>query len=192
MTTPDEAYLESLFTKYGTDKGFWGYTPYYAGIIGLARHHVRRVLEIGICGHRDIPNNVVGASLFVWRDFFPNAEIVGIDNDPRFIFNDQERITTKFCNAYSRGSLHGALVEAGGQPFDVIIDDAVHDPDPQVQLMNQLVNWLIPGGKYYMEDVCPYKLPGNNIDLMFDKIEGFSSVAAFAGVKPECLIVGVK
>ena len=69
------SYLESLFVKYGTDKGNlggngWNYTPYYEEAMAKQRLRVKRVLEIGICGFRNIPGNVVGASLFVWRDFF--------------------------------------------------------------------------------------------------------------------------
>lgn len=185
--------LGELFVKYGTDKGIWGYTPYYEQCLERSRFHVRRVLEIGICGHRDIPNNVVGASLFVWRDFFPNAEIFGIDNDGTFIFNDQRHIRTALCDAYSQEALHRTLVEFGGEPFDLIIDDAVHDPVPQIQLANQLVNWLIPGGFYFMEDVCPYKMPNGSLDHgMFDHLRGFDSVVACGTVKPECLVVGMK
>jgi hypothetical protein len=196
MTTQYEELLESLFVKYGTDKGHlggsgWGYTPYYAQITGPKRFNVRRVLEIGICGHRDIPNNVVGASLFVWRDFFPNAQIFGVDNDQRFIFHDQPRITTQLCNAYNQRSVHDCLVSFGGEPFDLIIDDAVHDPEPQIQLMNQLGNWLIPGGDYFMEDVCPYKAGGSCAEMM-DKIEGYSQVVTFATPKPEYLLTAIK
>ena len=190
--THDEQLLHDLFIKYGTDKGIWGYTQYYAGVIGLARHHVRRVLEIGICGHRDIPNNVVGASLFVWRDYFPNAEIFGVDIDPSFIFNDQHRIHTRLCNAYHPPGIHGCLVDMGGQPFDVIIDDAVHDPEPQIRLANQLSEWLIPGGNYYMEDVCPYKMPNGIEKDMFDHLTGFSSVCSLSTPKPEVLVLGIK
>src|SRR5262249_3894322 len=56
--------LCDLCVKYGTDKVTWGYTPHYFERFADKRDKVRRVLEIGICGYRDIPNNVVGASLF--------------------------------------------------------------------------------------------------------------------------------
>jgi hypothetical protein len=168
--------------------------------MGPARFHVRRVLEVGICGHRDIPNNVVGASLFVWREFFPNAQIFGIDNDAQFIFNDQDRIHTAWVDAYKPDELHAALVDfshnhragADGR-FDVIIDDAVHDPDPQIQLMNQLGEWMLPGGHYFMEDVCPYKLPGGDMKVMVDQIEGYRGVqVGMTLAKPEKLVIGVK
>ena len=67
--------LEALFTKYGTDKGIWGYTPVYEQYLEHKRLGTGTVLEIGICGFRDIPNNVVGASLRAWRDYFPGAQV---------------------------------------------------------------------------------------------------------------------
>lgn len=186
------SYLESLFTKYGTDKGIWGYTEYYDRLMGPRRFDVKRVLEIGICGYRDIPGNVVGASLFCWRDFFPNAEIYGIDNDSRFIFNDQQRIHTAQCDAYDPDALHAALVQFGGQPFDMIVDDAVHDPSPQIALMNCLQPWLVDGGRYFMEDTGPYKM-ANGIEAdMFDYIRGYRAIVAGATPKPEVLVIGVK
>lgn len=191
-----EKLLGDLFVKYGTDKGIWGYTPYYAALMGPARFHVRRVLEVGICGHRDIPNNVVGASLFVWREFFPNAQIFGIDNDSRFIFNDQDRISTALVDAYDPDALHKVLtgfVGFGDGKFDTIIDDAVHDPQPQIDLMNQLGEWMLPGGHYFMEDVCPYKLPDGDMRSMIDRIDGFRGVQVGMTLeKPEKLVIGVK
>jgi hypothetical protein len=194
----DENLLAELFTKYGTDKGIWGYAPFYAALMGPARFHVRRVLEVGICGYRDIPNNVVGASLFVWRDFFPNATVYGVDIDGRFIFNNQERIRTAQVDAYDPDALHNVLVHFARPGvldgrFDMIVDDAVHDPAPQIQLMNQLGNWMLPGGHYFMEDVGPYKLPNEDLFGITSKIDGFTGVSVGAlPEKPEALIIGVK
>lgn len=159
------SYLESLFTKYGTDKGIWGYTPYYEEALGKQRLRVQRVLEIGICGHRDIPNNVVGASLFVWRDYFPEALITGLDNDSRFIFHDQDRIGTHLIDAYdglAMGKLFIPKFEAGVR-FDFICDDAVHDPDPQMHLFRTLWPMVAPGGVYAIEEACPYKVPDGDL-----------------------------
>lgn len=161
-------YLEHLFTQYGTDKGIWGYTPAYEKYLESLRFEVLNVLEIGICGYRDIPNNVVGASLFAWRDYFPNARIFGIDNDSRFIFNDQDRIRTICCDAYNSAQLHAAVEHLGyvGDGFDLIVDDAVHDPFPQLALAGDLAPYLSPGGIYAIEDVCPYKVPGGTLEPM--------------------------
>lgn len=157
--------LEELFTYFGTDKGIWGYTPAYEHYLLERRdgpRAVKNVLEIGICGFRDIPNNVVGASLFAWREYFPQAEIYGIDNDPRFVFNDQWRIHTALADAYDGHALRNALQLFGAPQFDFICDDAVHDPGPQAALCAMLWDQLAPGGVYAIEEVCPYKLVGGD------------------------------
>jgi SAM-dependent methyltransferase len=158
--------LEALFTKYGTDKGIWGYTPAYEHHLEDRRPIIRAVLEIGICGHRDIPNNVIGASLFAWRDYFPNALIYGIDNDSKWIFNDQKRIHTDLCDAYDREALQRTIAIAEPMPgkgFDFICDDAVHDPLNQMFLVRELWRYLAPGGVYAIEEACPYKVPNGNL-----------------------------
>lgn len=158
--------LEALFTKYGTDKGIWGYTPAYEK--HLDRERVKNVLEIGICGFRDIPNNIVGASLFAWRDYLPHAEVYGLDIDAWFIFNNQERIRTALCDAYSEVSLAAAMNEFKWPKFDFICDDAVHDPLPQIHLCRLLWPMLERGGVYAIEEACPYKCPGGALKPMVD------------------------
>lgn len=162
--------LENLFTKYGTDKGIWGYTPAYETHLGPIRNTALNVLEIGICGYRDIPNNVVGASLFAWRDYFPNASVYGLDNDGRFIFNNQQRIHTALCDAYDELQLAQAMSKFHWQRFDFICDDAVHDPAWQLHLCRLLWPMLNRGGVYAIEESCPYKCPSNNLKPMCDML----------------------
>jgi hypothetical protein len=187
--------LNELMTKYGTDKNIWGYHPYYAEALEHRRHQVKKVLEIGICGHRDIPNNVVGASLFVWKDYFPNATIYGVDNDARFIFNDQARIHTALCDAYDTMAMDQVMVDwvrDAHDGFDVIIDDAVHDPGPQIALMNHLGRYLRPGGLYFVEEACPYKMPMPTSIYFSQHVRGFKAVTSCVTPKPEELLIGIK
>jgi len=189
-------YLESLFTRFGTDKGTWGYTAYYATAMEARRFDVKAVLEVGICGYRDIPNNVVGASLFVWREYFPNAEIYGIDNDSRFIFNDQPRIHTALADAYDVASLSMALIDFNvGRPFDMIVDDAVHDPEPQLHLANMLTPALAKGGRYFIEEACPYKLNEPYENWLSHRINlagEITGIHACVTPKPEELMILIK
>jgi hypothetical protein len=188
------SYLESLFTKYGTDKGIWGYTPYYEEAMEARRFEVKNVLEIGICGYRDIPNNVVGASLFVWRDYFPNAIIHGVDNDGKFIFHDQDRIRTALCDAYAPNTLFEVLSN-WKVDFDMIVDDAVHDPEPQAHLLNVLSPWLVKGGRYFVEEACPYKVEGGRIaDFYIQRLPpaAFKALHTCVTHKPEELVIGIK
>jgi SAM-dependent methyltransferase len=172
--------LDELFTRYGTDKGkdYWNYTPAYEKYLEPRRRDVTRVLEVGICGYRTLPNNVVGASLFAWRDYFPNADIYGIDNDGRFIFNDKPRIHTALCDAYNVVQLSRSLAQFGGT-FDFIVDDALHDPISQTQLLNDLWPLLRPDGVYAMEDVYPPHLPDNDLDRMICHFPVGATIEAF-------------
>lgn len=178
--------LEELFKKYGTDKGIWGYTPHYMRVLEPMRHKVKRVLEIGICGNRDIPNNVTGASLFAWRDFFPNAEIVGVDNEKAWMVNT-DRIQSYCINAYDREAMTNVARATG--PFDFICDDAVHDPIPQIDLLKTLLPFLTEDGWYSIEDVCPYKLPEGKMVHMINQFPGDLRVEVNKTHKPEVLVL---
>lgn len=182
--------LEDLFTKYGTDKGIWGYTEAYEE--HLDREHIKKVLEIGICGFRDIPNNVVGASLFAWRDYLPHAEVYGVDNDSRFIFNDQDRIYTACCDAYDPNALMRSLIDMSPAGFDFICDDAVHDPLPQINLCMTLWPALNSGGVYAIEEACPYKCMNGDIrHIVAPLITAFPEmlVTAYQTHKDERLLI---
>lgn len=162
--------LCNLCIQYGTDKGpremnGWGYSPIYFEAFKEWRHSVKKVLEIGVCGNRDIPNNRTGASLFVWRDFFPEADVYGLDNDARWMVGGEPRITTFCLDAYKHEDLMKAMDEIGPD-IDFICDDAVHDPIPQIALLNDLWGFLRHGGIYAIEDVCPYKLPHGDLKHM--------------------------
>ncbi len=180
--------LRDLMVKYGTDKHIWGYDPVYTSYLEARRYEVRCVLEIGICGNRDIPNNIVGASLHVWRDFFPNAYIFGIDNDPRWMVN-LDRIRSFCIDAYNSSALHDALSQTPGG-FDFICDDAVHDPLPQVALAADLEPYLRDRGVYAIEDVCPYKLVDGNMTQMLRFIPKRLTTHVYETGKPERLIIG--
>lgn len=189
--------LEALFTKYGTDKGIWGYTPAYEKHLEDRRPIVRAVLEIGICGFRDIPNNVVGASLFAWKDYFPNAEIYGLDNDGRFIFNDQHRIHTEQCDAYDVDCLLRAVDTFEAPPFNFICDDAVHDPINQMFLVRHLWKYLGSGGVYAIEEACPYKVPDGDlfkhvISPLMSENEDMDGAVIYQTHKDERLVVLTK
>lgn len=66
----DQEYLEKLAIKYGTDKrenGGHGYMKYFAKHLP---ENPKRILEIGCLG---------GASLRMWRELYPKAEIHSLD-----------------------------------------------------------------------------------------------------------------
>jgi hypothetical protein len=136
--------LCELALKYGTDKYPW-YTPFYDSLLRDRRDSVRRVLEIGIGtieAMSHVPDYKPGASLRMWRDYFPNAEIQGIDVDERVLFSE-DRITTGLSVA----------IEDNTSPFDLIVDDASHLERHQIHSVNSFIPFVQPDGFYIIEDV---------------------------------------
>lgn len=154
--------LCKLAFKYGTDKSpliHHSYTPFYYELLKHKRYSIKKVLEIGIGNVRFqkqfIPHCVTGASLFMWQDFFPNAQIYGADNDPETMFTDN-RIKTFLCDETKKEDIE-RLIEQTGSDIDLFIDDGLHASLDQFNLCATLLPLLKKGVIYIIEDV---RLPG--------------------------------
>ena len=149
--------LCQLATKYGTDKAEL-YTPVYDLLLSGRRQQVQTVLEIGIGtveAMKHVPGYQPGASLRMWREYFPNALVWGADIFPS---DDVGALQLDQGNA-------AQLVQVGEKygPFDLIIDDGSHDPHHQVLGLQTLSPYLTEDGLYIIEDV-------NNFDELVQKI----------------------
>lgn len=116
--------LSKFALRYMTDKApyegssgvYHFYTVRYHEILSPIRERVERVLEIGI-QH--------GASLKMWRDYFPNAVIHGVDiEDCRLAVAAEPRIVAHVGDV-GQPSVLVDLVVLG--PFDLVVDDGSHD-----------------------------------------------------------------
>ncbi len=184
--------LCDLAKKYGTDKGHrddngWGYTPFYYEAFKNRRYRVKRVFELGICGFRDIPNNTVGASLKMWAEFFPTAQVIGVDRDSKFMLNTG-RIWSFIADETQPDTMIGPLL-AGGGKYDLIVDDAIHDPHEQIVALRTMLPYLAEDGVYAMEDVCPGKLPHSDLHALFDMMPDGIKVETIETHKPERLLL---
>ena len=136
--------LTELAIKYGSDK--WGkhsYTPYYYELFKNSREKVRKVVEIGI-GE--------GAGLMMWRDFFPNAKIYGIDNKGSLLLR-RNRIESFLCDQTNKQGLL-EIIDKIGSDIDVVIDDGSHIPYEQVFTCQTLMPHLDKNVTYVIEDVA--------------------------------------
>lgn len=134
-----------IFYGYDTDKGgnhgCHSYEPTYQRLFENRRHDVKAVLELGIFR---------GGSLRAWRDYFPNAEIVGYDIDNGSMISGEERITTVLGDVRSEEGLR----DIGSRYlYDIIIDDASHRPIDQFLALKILWPHLVSGGIYVIEDL---------------------------------------
>lgn len=144
--------LSLLAEHYGSDK-LGHYTPFYDLVLNSRRHRVGSVLEIGI--HK-------GASLRMWRTYFPFAMVYGIDILPETMF-EEDRIKTFTLNQANVRELISLAEKIG--PFDVIVDDGSHHIDHQVGTMKTLMPYLRQHGVYIIEDVNLPVMVSDRIEL---------------------------
>lgn len=150
--------LKSLAEKYCCDKLYsHSYIPFYERL--FAGRAVKRLLEIGI-GYEDlmtpfVPRYVHGASLRMWEEYFPDAEIYACDIRPDTLINEG-RIHSMVCDQSNGNSLATMVFEYTSgllEGFDVIIDDGSHVTEHQIFTAQCLLLRLNPGGVYIIEDV---------------------------------------
>ena len=134
--------IGELFTRHGSDKDtYHSYGPVYEGLFRPIRDKVKDLLEIGVCG---------GGSLRAWAEYFPAANIVGLDNNPAALLNGVERIVSHAADATNSGELEKVLA---GSSFDIIVDDGSHWEGHQRESWNLLYWRVRPGGYYVVEDI---------------------------------------
>ena len=163
--------MHNLANKFGTDKGgdsssninkrkqgLSNYTPLYERLFSRDRLEYKLIFEVGIGSNNiDVPSNMgkngfPGASLFMWQEYFPNAEIYGADIDKRILFN-QDRIKTFHVDQYSNESIQKMWKDIKKDNFDVIIDDGIHSFDGNINFFENSINFLKRGGLYIIEDI---------------------------------------
>ncbi len=172
--------LDDIACRHRTDKCSLGhnYTPYYAKWFEPVRGLPLKILEIGIG---------MGASLRTWQEYFPNAEITGIDIHPdRRRFADR-RIRICIGDQTDENFLRSVVEEAGGA-FDIIIDDGGHFMNQQIISFNVLFPYVKPGGIYVVEDLHTSYRTGfgggeNRPDTMVEMLKGFVDVVNRHGKK---------
>lgn len=108
------------------------------------RHTAKKILEIGVLG---------GYSLRLWRDYFPNAHIVGMDIDPT-LAGSWERIDIIKGDQSCHADLDTICSHA---PFDIIIDDGSHISSHIFTSFTHLWAYVSSNGLYCIEDTrCTY------------------------------------
>jgi cephalosporin hydroxylase len=140
--------LTKLAVHFGTDK--WGahrYTQHYQRHLEHLRHKPVKMLEIGIGGYSRAGQG--GASLRMWKHFFPQGQIVGLDlQDKSFV--EEPRIKAYRGDQTDPELLRRIVDESG--PFDVIIDDGSHQPAHIIASFGILFPLLADDGIYVVED----------------------------------------
>ena len=142
---PETDPLTDLALKYGGEaqnEVRLGYTPYYYTLFKNRRRSIRKVLEIGIGD---------GMGLRMWRDFFVNAKIYGVDYRPETLITEP-RIESILADQRRREHLED-LIKTIGSNIDLVIDDGSHRSRDQFFTCSVLMPLLNKNVTYIIEDV---------------------------------------
>lgn len=170
---------ENLFSvlcqKFGSDKGssstrlgehilkrkVHNYADFYSLLFDSQRPSIRSVFECGIGTNNESlissmgPLGSPGASLRVWREYFPNAQVIGVDIDSNILFQE-ERIRTFEMDQTDPVSIQNTLDRIAIKQFDLIVDDGLHTFQAARILFENIITNLAPQGTYVIEDVNPW------------------------------------
>lgn len=169
--------LCQLATKYMTDKSPYNimthrhpYTmiydmflrPYQMMGSGL------RLGEVGILN---------GASVRMWREYFPDASLSAFDIDKGALekVSTIHGVSAYHVDAGESGGLRQALGEAteGGKKFTVLLEDASHCLDHQLIFLRDAIDYVAPGGLLIIEDIfreIPAARFQEALDLISEKV----------------------
>lgn len=98
-----------------------------------------------------------GGSLVLWNQYFPNANILGLDIEDRIVketIKGLDRVHFLKSDAYDDNTIQ----KLGS--FDIIVDDGPHTFESQLKFVKEYSKKLKPGGILVVEDIlqlefCP-------------------------------------
>ena len=134
--------LISLNKKHKTDKGDkhhthlgQSYLDIYNWYFEKFRNRKFNFLELGV---------KEGKSLRLWKEYFPNAQIYGVDFNPDCRKHEEDRIHIFY---ESQDNINFSV------NFDIILDDASHINELTVSSFKKYFHLINPGGLYIIEDL---------------------------------------
>ena len=137
--------LDNVGIKYGTDKCSLGhnYLHFYEQLLKPFNGKFK-MLELGV---------QFGFSLKMWEESYPNAKIIGVDNDPEILNRNLNLTNAEFLYGDVTDETFVDKLINKEDEFDIIIDDASHKSQDQINSFMFLFPYIKPGGYYIIEDL---------------------------------------
>lgn len=136
--------------RHQTDKSseIHNYCVKYEKYLPFKRDSKINILEIGVYG---------GSSLRMWKDYFYESNVIGIDIEADCLKYQEERINIEIGSQYD-----GDFLKKLGEKyvsFDLIVDDGSHLCPHVIFSFENLFERLNSGGVYVVEDVLTSYFP---------------------------------
>jgi SAM-dependent methyltransferase len=149
--------------KYKTDKHTYHkyIQEYYEEAFSKYQDKSTNLLEIGV---------LKGESLKLWRDYFKQGKIVGIDifirekfdsvsNNLRNYDVELDVVDSFEDDLYSVNTRQSFIDKHSSEGFDIIIDDGLHTANSQYKTFYNFKSLVNPGGVFVIEDVRDESVP---------------------------------
>ena len=132
--------LHELGIHHHTDKAVYHlFTVIYDTWFSKLRDEQIRLLEIGV---------LLGGSLRMWEEYFPNAELHGADID------DRSEYATSRIRIHQTDQTKSDQLQLLPRDCHIIVDDGGHTMlQQQLTLTTLFESHLLPGGTYILEDL---------------------------------------
>jgi SAM-dependent methyltransferase len=147
--------LKNLFNQYGSDKTRTLLVYIYFEIFNNFK--INSLLEIGLgTNNIKVRSNMgldgkPGASLRAFRDYL-GIKIYGADVDKSILF-EEKNIQTYFIDQLENKTIRN--IKEYIPKLDLIIDDGLHQPDANLNVILELLDHLNPNGILVIEDIEP-------------------------------------
>ena len=145
--------LSEFAKRYPTDKDFTHkyYDSVYEKYFNPIKDDAKLICEIGIGGFSGAHGWIPGNSLKVFRDYFVNASILGLDIVRHENIADLDRITLDWLDQSKRDLVIEYAAKL--QDYDLILDDGSHNVYDQQITLAHFLKSLKSGGIYVLEDL---------------------------------------
>jgi hypothetical protein len=150
----DYKHFENLFEKNGSDKKINHLCALYYEI--CLQYNIHNLLEIGL-GTNNIRirsnmglNGKPGASLKAFDQYLKHSKIFGADIDKEILFQT-EKIKTFYVDQLDILSIINLKEKI--PKLDLIIDDGLHQPDANLNVILELLDHLNENGIMVIEDI---------------------------------------
>ena len=147
--------LKKLFDKYGSDKTNSKLAYIYFHIFN--NYKINSLFEIGLgTNNTKVRSNmgidgIPGASLRTFRDYL-NIRVYGADVDKEILF-EEDSIKTYFIDQLNEKTITN--IKKVLPKCDLIIDDGLHQPDANLNVIYNLLDHLNTNGILVVEDIEP-------------------------------------
>lgn len=137
----------------------FGYEDVYGTLLCALSQKRGVLLELGI-GHNDpkAPSGMAeghkpGSSLTGWAKYFPLMEIHGADIREEVLV-DTDEYRTHYVDQRDPNSLR-SLASCFPNGLDIVIDDGLHTPEANANVVSAFLPFVRPGGFLFIEDILP-------------------------------------